>query len=192
MRWRCPCPSWQSRYGAARHRPDRRLPRIGWRGWAGIHIAVLFLAFDLVVRHWSLQPVGVDIATLLGNTTPIWVALAGFVFFNERFSRRFLIGLAVALGGVVLLVVGGDRAGGRRLAGPHTRNPRRDRPCPLLARREDRACHRGPGAGDVPDLHRSLVAAGRLLTEDTFMPRTLDGWLAVAGLRSSARPSARA
>src|SRR5688572_104129 len=95
---------------AARQRADRRLPRIGWRGWAGIHVAAFFLAFDLIVWHWSLKLIGVGVATLLGNTAPIWVALAGFLFFKERFSPRFLIGLAVAFCGVVLLVIGGDRS----------------------------------------------------------------------------------
>jgi drug/metabolite transporter (DMT)-like permease len=73
---------------AARQRSDRKLPRIGWRGWASIHVAAFFLAFDLTVSHWSLKFIGVGIATLLGNTAPIWVALAGFVFFRERFSSR--------------------------------------------------------------------------------------------------------
>jgi drug/metabolite transporter (DMT)-like permease len=50
------------------------------------------------------------VATLLGNTAPIWVALVGFLFFKERFSPRFLVGLAVAFGGVVLLIVGGDKS----------------------------------------------------------------------------------
>src|SRR6185503_13946010 len=94
----------------ARQRADRRLPRIGWRGWVGIHVAAFFLALDLIVWHWSLKLIGVGVATLLGNTAPIWVALVGFLFFKERFSPRFLVGLAVAFGGVVLLVIGGDRS----------------------------------------------------------------------------------
>jgi len=56
---------------AARRRADRRLLRIGWRGWAGIHVAAFSLAFDLIVWHWSLKLIGVGIATLLGNTAPI-------------------------------------------------------------------------------------------------------------------------
>src|SRR5512138_2158619 len=37
---------------AARH-TGRRLPRIGLRGWTGIHVAAFFLAVDLVVWNWS-------------------------------------------------------------------------------------------------------------------------------------------
>src|SRR5215475_116919 len=95
---------------SARGRANRGLPRIGWRGWVAIHVAAFFLAFDLIVWNWSLKLIGVGIATLLGNTAPIWVALAGFVFFKERFAPRFLIGLGVALAGVVLLVLGGSHA----------------------------------------------------------------------------------
>jgi drug/metabolite transporter (DMT)-like permease len=170
---------------AARQRPDRRLPRIGWRGWAGIHVAAFFLAFDLIVWHWSLKLIGVGVATLLGNTAPIWVALAGFVFFKERFSPRFLIGLAVAFGGVVLLVIGGDRslavgdwlglllalAGGICYAG---------------YLRGVKAARASVGLAQVMFWTSACTALwllpAALLTEDKVVPHTLDGWLAVGGL----------
>jgi drug/metabolite transporter (DMT)-like permease len=170
---------------AARQRPDRRLPRIGWRGWAGIHVAAFFLAFDLIVWHWSLKLIGVGVATLLGNTAPIWVALAGFVFFKERFSPRFLIGLAVAFGGVVLLVIGGDRslavgdwlglllalAGGICYAG---------------YLRGVKAARASVGLAQVMFWTSACTALwllpAALLTEDKVVPHTVDGWLAVGGL----------
>jgi drug/metabolite transporter (DMT)-like permease len=170
---------------AARQRPDRRLPRIGWRGWAGIHVAAFFLAFDLIVWHWSLKLIGVGVATLLGNTAPIWVALAGFLFFKERFSPRFLIGLGVALGGTVLLVLGGERAlavgdwlglmlatlGAIGYAG---------------YLRGVKAARATVGLAQVMFWTSACTALWLLpaavLTEDRIVPRTLDGWLAVAGL----------
>jgi drug/metabolite transporter (DMT)-like permease len=170
---------------AARQRADRRLPRIGWRGWAGIHVAAFFLAFDLIVWHWSLKLIGVGVATLLGNTAPIWVALAGFVFFQERFSARFLIGLAVAFCGVVLLVIGGDRslavddwlglllalAGGICYAG---------------YLRGVKAARASVGLAQVMFWTSACTALwllpAALLTEDKIVPQTLDGWLAVGGL----------
>jgi drug/metabolite transporter (DMT)-like permease len=169
----------------ARQRADRRLPRIGWRGWAGIHVAALFLAFDLIVWHWSLKLIGVGVATLLGNTAPIWVALAGFLFFKERFSPRFLIGLAVAFCGVVLLVIGGDRslavgdwlglllalAGGICYAG---------------YLRGVKAARATVGLAQVMFWTSACTALwllpAALLTEDKIVPQTLDGWLAVGGL----------
>jgi drug/metabolite transporter (DMT)-like permease len=170
---------------AARQRADRKLPRIGWRGWAGIHVAAFFLAFDLIVWHWSLKLIGVGIATLLGNTAPIWVALAGFVFFKERFSPRFLIGLAVAFGGIVLLVIGGDRslavgdwlglllalAGGVCYAG---------------YLRGVKAARASVGLAQVMFWTSACTALwllpAALLTEDKVVPHTVDGWLAVGGL----------
>jgi len=170
---------------AARRRPDGRPSRIGWRGWAGIHVAAFFLAFDLIVWHWSLKLIGVGIATLLGNTAPIWVALAGFIFFKERFSSRFLIGLAVALGGVVLLVLGGDRslaigdwvglmlatAGAIGYAG---------------YLRGVKAARNTVGLAQVMFWTSAYTAAwllpAALITEHNIVPQTLDGWLAVAGL----------
>jgi drug/metabolite transporter (DMT)-like permease len=169
----------------ARQRADRRLPRIGWRGWAGIHIAAFFLAFDLIVWHWSLKLIGVGIATLLGNTAPIWVALAGFVLFRERFSPRFLIGLGVALGGMVLLVLGGDRSlevgdwlglmlatlGAIGYAG---------------YLRGVKAARAIVGLAQVMFWTSACTALwllpAALLTEDKIVPQTLDGWLAVGGL----------
>jgi len=170
---------------SARGRANRRLPRIGWRGWMGIHVAAFFLAFDLIVWHWSLKLIGVGIATLLGNTAPIWVALAGFLFFNERFSPRFLIGLAVAFGGVVLLVIGGDRslavgdwmglllalAGGICYAG---------------YLRGVKAARASVGLAQVMFWTSAFTALwllpAALLTEDNVVPHTLHGWLAVGGL----------
>lgn len=170
---------------AARRRVDRKLPRIGWRGWAGIHVAAFFLAFDLIVWHWSLKLIGVGIATLLGNTAPIWVALAGFLFFRERFSPRFLIGLGVALGGMVLLVLGGDRSlevndwlglmlatlGAVGYAG---------------YLRGVKAARATIGLAQVMFWTSACTALwllpAALLTEDKIVPQTLDGWLAVAGL----------
>jgi drug/metabolite transporter (DMT)-like permease len=72
-------------------------------------LAGLALAADLVAWHWCLHITTVATATLLGNTSPIWVALAGFLFLRERFDARFLGGLALAVLGVWGLVAGGTK-----------------------------------------------------------------------------------
>ena len=64
----------------------------------------LALAADLIVWHWSLHMTSVANATLLGNTAPIFVTLAGWLLFGQRFSLLFLLGLALGILGVVLLV----------------------------------------------------------------------------------------
>jgi drug/metabolite transporter (DMT)-like permease len=70
----------------------------------------VFLALDLIAWHWAMKYISVATATLLGSSAPIWVALSGYLFFGERFGAKFLIGLAIATGGVALLVLGGSKA----------------------------------------------------------------------------------
>ena len=72
-------------------------------------LAGLSLAADLIAWHWCLHMTTVATATLLGNTTPIWVALGGFLFLHERFRPLFLIGLALAMLGIWGLIAGGTK-----------------------------------------------------------------------------------
>jgi drug/metabolite transporter (DMT)-like permease len=72
-------------------------------------LAGLSLAADLIAWHWCLHMTTVATATLLGNTTPIWVALGGFLFMHERFRPLFLIGLALAMAGTWGLIAGGAK-----------------------------------------------------------------------------------
>jgi len=78
--------------------------------WKALWVSGGFLALDLIAWHWSMHYISVATATLLGCTAPVWVALMGFLFFGERFSARFLIGLSVAMVGVAFLVLGGSQA----------------------------------------------------------------------------------
>jgi drug/metabolite transporter (DMT)-like permease len=76
---------------------DRRVRR--WLIYAG-----LFFAADLAVWHWSIRITSVANATLLANLAPVFVVLAGWVLFSERFRAAFLVGMAVALGGALALM----------------------------------------------------------------------------------------
>jgi len=76
----------------------------GWSDYAKLSTAGLFFAGDLAVWHWSIMKTSVANATLLANFAPIFVTLAGFVFFKERFSRTFLIGMALAILGACVLM----------------------------------------------------------------------------------------
>lgn len=78
-----------------RRRPRRRL----WMGAAG-----LFFAVDLGLWHWSLQFTAVANSTLLLNLAPLFVTLGAALFFRERITPPFLLGLATALGGAALLL----------------------------------------------------------------------------------------
>ncbi len=63
-----------------------------------------FFAGDLAFWHWSILKTSVANATLLANFAPIFVTLAGFLLFKERFSRTFLIGMALAILGAFILM----------------------------------------------------------------------------------------
>ena len=85
--------------GSAGWPPDGRAFRL-------IALGGLFLGLDLVVWNWAIHLSSVSNATLLGNAAPIWVALAGWLFFRERFTWSFLAGLALAIVGIGLLLGG--------------------------------------------------------------------------------------
>ncbi|MCU0837197.1 MAG: DMT family transporter [Rhodospirillales bacterium] len=70
----------------------------------GLIIAGLCFAGDLAVWHWSLRFTSVANATLLPNFAPVFVTLGGFLLFGERFTRRFLLGMLVALAGAAILM----------------------------------------------------------------------------------------
>lgn len=70
-------------------------------------LAGAFSAFDLGIWSASLAFTTAANATIIGNSAPLWVALASMFFFGRRFSRDFWLGLALALLGAGL-VVGSD------------------------------------------------------------------------------------
>lgn len=74
------------------------------RDYAGLVLAGLCFAGDLAFWHWSIRYTTVANATLLANFAPVFVALASFVLFGERFSRLFLLGMATAIAGACVLM----------------------------------------------------------------------------------------
>lgn len=67
----------------------------------------LFTACDFALWNTSVHYTTAANATLMGNTAPLWVALAAWLFFRECLKRQFWIGLTLALTGAGL-VLGGD------------------------------------------------------------------------------------
>ncbi|MBL8078524.1 MAG: DMT family transporter [Anaerolineales bacterium] len=66
--------------------------------------AGLFTAFDFAFWNTSVKYTSAANATLLGNTSPLWVALAALFFLKEKLRGTFWLGLAFALAGAVLIV----------------------------------------------------------------------------------------
>ncbi|MBT3550353.1 MAG: DMT family transporter [Rhodospirillaceae bacterium] len=87
------------------------------RDFLDLGVAGLFFAADMAFWHWSITFTSVANATLLANSAPIFVTLGGFVLFGERFSRRFLLGLAFAIFGAAMLLGDSVGLGGRHLLG---------------------------------------------------------------------------
>lgn len=72
-------------------------PTVAWAG--------LYFALDMGLWHLSLHFTTVSNATLLSNFAPVFIALWMWCVYRIRFASTFLIGMAIALGGAVLLVV---------------------------------------------------------------------------------------
>jgi drug/metabolite transporter (DMT)-like permease len=85
----------------------RTLPRLSRRHLAYAALAGSFFAADLACWNTALLITSAANATLLGNTSPLWVGLGAMLLFRQRLGRRFWLGLAVAMAGV-LVVFGRD------------------------------------------------------------------------------------
>jgi len=71
---------------------------------AGLMLAGVYFAGDLSFWHASILLTSVATSTLLANLAPIFVTLAGWLWFKEKVSGPFVLGLAVAMLGVSLLI----------------------------------------------------------------------------------------
>lgn len=86
----------------APEQPRRRTLLTGavWlTAWAG-----LFFALDLGLWNTSLRYTSAANATLLGNTSTLWVSLGALLLFHEQLRRRFWLGMLIAVAGAVLIV----------------------------------------------------------------------------------------
>ena len=76
-------------------------------------VAGAFFAVDLVLWHHAIDSVGAGLATVLGNTQIVMVALLAWLILHERPSTGVLVSIPIVLVGIVLLsgVVGQDAFG---------------------------------------------------------------------------------
>lgn len=54
---------------------------------------------------WSLTQTSVANSTVLANLTPLFTTLEGWLFLQQRFDRRFLTGIAIAIAGVMTISI---------------------------------------------------------------------------------------
>ncbi len=87
-------------------------PGLGWLLLAGA-----FFTGDLAFWHHSIHLSSVANATLMTNLAPVFVAIASFVLFGERFRAVFIAGIALSLVGAVVLMSGSLKLGEHNLLG---------------------------------------------------------------------------
>ena len=78
--------------------PRKELRLIGLGGLA--------FAGDLVLWNTSLLLTSAAAATLLANNSPLWVGLGATLFFREKLSLKYWLGLIISLTGMVVIVGG--------------------------------------------------------------------------------------
>ena len=85
--------------------PGRRTQlRRHWRALAVVGLSNSALPFTLFAA--GAQHLGAGYESILNATTPLWAALVGALAFGAAVTRAQVLGLAVGLGGVVVLVAG--------------------------------------------------------------------------------------
>jgi len=66
--------------------------------------AGLFFAGDLVFWHMAIKRTTIANATLLPNMAPVFVTIGAWLFFRQRITRTFILGLLLAISGAALLI----------------------------------------------------------------------------------------
>jgi len=83
-----------------------------WAAFAG-----LFLAGDLCFWNEALMRTTILEGTVLVMVYPLIAAIANYLIFKERITKRVAIGGLIAFGGLLLMVADADSSGGSSLSG---------------------------------------------------------------------------
>ncbi len=81
----------------------RRLGSPGRRARGLALVAGLFFALDLTSFHLAIEHLGAGLATVMSNLQVILVGIVAWLVLGERPPDRVLLGVPVALGGVILI-----------------------------------------------------------------------------------------
>lgn len=76
-------------------------------------LAGIFFAIDLELYHHTIRLVGAGLATVLGNTQVVFVAVLAWLLLREKMPLRTALAIPLVLAGVALIsgVIGGDAYG---------------------------------------------------------------------------------
>jgi len=82
-------------------RSRKNAPRLGVRTAV---LGGLIFSGDLALWSTGVVLSGATNPTLLANTAPVWVGLGALIFFRERLSAKFWLGLVLAMSGAMLIL----------------------------------------------------------------------------------------
>ena len=149
-------------------------------------LAGVAFALDLLCWHYGIRYTSVANATVLPNLTPVLVTLVGWLVFKERPQPIFLVGMAGAIAGAIVMAEAGQSARAGPL--PHLGDVLSASTAIwyglyFLAVRSARQGH----ATVRVMLWSCLIGAppllaAALLLHESILPATALGWGAVAGL----------
>jgi drug/metabolite transporter (DMT)-like permease len=94
--------SWEDRSNKRADTPSRKPATV--KDWIKLSLPGLFFAGDLAVWHISITLTTVANSTLLANFAPVFVTLFGWIWFQFRPTRKFLLGMGLAMGGAIVLM----------------------------------------------------------------------------------------
>ncbi len=81
----------------------RKQETITTQQWILLVVVGIISVTTLVLWAISLQYTSVAKSMLLNNLTPVFTCLGGWLFFNTRFDKKFIIGMLIALSGAIAL-----------------------------------------------------------------------------------------
>lgn len=86
---------------------ERSLPRRGQWGLLAL-LGFLSVPFHNLIQATGLRTAGAASSAWIVATSPAWIALLGWLFLKEPLGRRGLLGIALASGGVLVVVLRGS------------------------------------------------------------------------------------
>lgn len=66
---------------------------------------------------WSIERTYIGNCSFINSLTPLFVALLAWLFLGRSFDRRFLMGMAIAVGGAIAIGIGDIQFAGTKLQG---------------------------------------------------------------------------
>ena len=67
-------------------------------------LASLAFTTDLTLWHYSMNITSVSNATIIVNSSPVFVAILGYIFFREKLSRSFVVSFLITYIGILGLI----------------------------------------------------------------------------------------